>query len=452
MAIGIEKVNDAIEWVKRRLERNQVNKEKIEELSARVEGLRRRKAAVDSVILLPQIERDEPPSVSSLVQDLRSHVLAYDEVSRKLSQEQERSAKVAIQKQLLQEQYDDLKTTSSKKVLELEDAVKSLRTALEEKDSELALQLEQAERDWKRENETLHKPGKALQYDEKTVMESEFRSKTNELQAALNLAQQRQLTNGQRLSNSQRELRKSQERARRLQADLDAAATARSELEADLERQNNRVELLDELLAEIHDVDVETFSLQELRSLFVRLAQFPYLRWVLTPLLRQVLTRGLEHDLCYFILQVEALGLSDDHELAEWVPDEILANPGTITYPPAILSWLRIWSNFPDVALPNLWGHDLTTPDGIMAAYYAMLETAAMDVSGELVLFECTFIDYGTIDCFRWRDVVGWFGVDNEFRVVELGDIRREGDRIVVPVGGEELEVDWAVGQWFFQV
>jgi hypothetical protein len=172
VAIGIEKVNDAIEWVKRRLERTQVNKEKIEELSARVEGLRRRKAAVDSVILLPQIERDEPPSVSSLVQDLRSHVLAYDEVSRKLSQEQERSAKVAIQKQLLQEQYDDLKTTSSKKVLELEDAVKSLRTALEEKDSELALQLEQAERDWKRENETLHKPGKALQYDEKTVMES----------------------------------------------------------------------------------------------------------------------------------------------------------------------------------------------------------------------------------------------------------------------------------------
>lgn len=225
-----------------------------------------------------------------------------------------------------------------------------------------------------------------------------------------------------------------------------------TELEADLQRQNNLVELFDELLAEIHDVDVETFSLQELRSLFVRLAQFPYLRWVLTPLLQQVLTRGLEHDLSHFILQVEALGLSDDNELAEWVPDEILANPGTITYPPAILSWLRIWSNFPDVALPNLWGHDLTTPDGIMAASYAMLETAAMDVSAELVLFECTFIDYGTIDCFCWRDVVGWFGVDNEFRVVELGDIRREGDRIVVPVGGEELEVDWAVGQWFFQV
>lgn len=99
-----------------------------------MEGLRRQKAAVNSVIALPQIERDEPPSTSSLVQELRSHVLVYYEVSWKLAEERKLSEKVAMQKQLLQEQYDDLRTLPRRQFL---GSVKSLRTMLEEKDKDL---------------------------------------------------------------------------------------------------------------------------------------------------------------------------------------------------------------------------------------------------------------------------------------------------------------------------
>ena len=214
-------------------------------------------------------------------------------------------------------------------------------------------------------------------------------------------------------------------------------------MEERLEIQTTRFE---ETFGEVDHAEVDSISVDQLRTLFTQLAEFPYLKSVLTPLLRHVVARGLQDDIAYFVPQTEVLGLSEDKCLSEWIPEEILRSPGLIDYPPAILSWTRIWSHFQDVTPTDLENHNLTTTGGIFAAYYHMLEMATRDVSTELILFECTFTDYGTVDCFRWRNVVGWLGLDNEFRVVDVGDVRCEGSWLIVPVGGEGLEVSLAVG------
>ena len=75
---------------------------------AKLEAMKRRKAAMGSVIKLSNIEIPANPSASPLVQELTTHILNYQEVAAKVAGEQAAFATLANQNQNLLEQYSEL--------------------------------------------------------------------------------------------------------------------------------------------------------------------------------------------------------------------------------------------------------------------------------------------------------------------------------------------------------
>ena len=108
--------------------------------------------------------------------------------------------------------------------------------------------------------------------------------------------------------------------------------------------------------------------------------------------------RGLEVDHIYFIPQIKQLGIFEN-DFADWVPCELLQTIRP-SYPPAILSWVRIWGRVDEPLPTTLQAHDLTTDDGICEAFNELVETAAR-LDSDLILFDCPLIDAGTVAAFR---------------------------------------------------
>jgi len=330
---------------------------------------------------------------------------------------------------------------AAERIKEMEMEKNALGDKMTEQESEFSINLETAQQQLEAAQTAANAQQQQLREDiqaitkQKSALETELsrsradltarneelrssKSRKEDLERSLNLATQKELRNAKRLANAQ--------------SDLESSETARQAL-------LNQTDLSNEIQS------VACMSPDELRVEFDRLVQFPCLKELLVPLLREVAVHGIKLE-AFIIPELEQHAVVDN-EFADWVPQDLLRNPGLISYPPAILSWVRIWAKATNHDLPDcLQAYDLSSTRGILAAFDDLLQEAAF-VEPQLILFKCLFVNVGTPAVFRWRNIIGWLEANDEFRLVHLDDVRRVGRRIFV----EEYEVDPVVGSWYFE-
>jgi len=431
-----------LKWVKERLKNEELAKEKLKEAKERLGALKEHQATVARALQGASIAIPVDSVSIDVMQELKNILDLNGELDElrtafNFTKSQHKTAQqsIASLEEELSLTIDDrdasyqVSDEQARKLQQYEDLIEKLRASekvLQDKFSKAEATQNSLKEQLQTSNETnvtLAKANGTLdarvkQFEARNEQLRSSNSRKEDLERSLNLATQKELRNAKRLANAQ--------------SDLESSETARQAL-------LKQTDLSNEIQS------VACMSADQLRVEFDRLVHFPYLKELLVPLLKEVVVNGIKLE-AFIMPELEQHAVVDN-EFADWVPQDLLRNPGLISYPPAILSWVRIWAKTTNHDLPDcLQAYDLSSRRGILAAFDDLLQEAAF-VEPELILFKCLFINVGTPAVFRWRNIIGWLEANDEFRLVHLDDVRRVGRRIFV----EEYEVDPVVGSWYFE-